>query len=34
MHQRTFEREMAKLEDAETLVDGYTVLLARRLTRR
>ena len=34
MHQRTFAREMAKVEEAETLVNGYTVLLVRRLTKR
>ena len=34
MHRQTFEREMAKVEDAETLVNGYTVLLVRRLTKR
>ena len=34
MHRRTFAREMAKVEEAETLVNGYTVLLVRRLTKR
>ncbi len=34
MRWATFEREMAKVEDAETLVNGYTVLLVKRLTKR
>ena len=34
MHRRTFAREMAKVEDAETLVNGYTVLLVRRLPKQ
>ena len=34
MHRRTFAREMARVEDAETLVNGYTVLLVQRLAKR
>jgi hypothetical protein len=34
MHRRTFAREMAKVEDAEMLVNGYTVLLVGRLAGR
>ena len=34
MRWATFEREMAQVEAAETLVNGYTVLLVRRLTKR
>jgi len=33
LHRRTFARERAKVEDAEILVNGYTVLLVRRLTK-
>ena len=33
MRRRTFEREMVKVEDAETLVNGYTVLLVERLMK-
>ncbi len=33
VRRRTFEREMAKVEDAETLVNGYTVLLVERLMK-
>src|SRR3954469_4085862 len=34
MHRRTFARERAKVEDAETLVNGYTVLIVERLAGR
>jgi hypothetical protein len=34
MHRRTFAREIAKVEEAETLVNGYTVLLVQRLAKR
>jgi len=36
MHRKTFAREIAKVEDAESVCDvnGYTVLLVRRLTKQ
>ena len=34
MHRRTFGRERARVEDAEMLANGYTVLLVERLRKR
>jgi hypothetical protein len=34
MHRRTFARERARVENAETLANGYTVLLVERLRKR
>jgi len=34
MNRRTFERERARVEEAETLANGYTVLLVQRLAGR
>ncbi len=34
MHRRTFARERARVEEAEMLANGYTVLLVQRLAKR